>query len=160
MVRLLFVPGEPRRYPPQLNSDAMPHFLRIRTSKFPILPDEETELVNEGTYGKAFAQYLQAQLLNEGYSSPFICCEDWGWWVELKLPSKSIGLCCYRHHDENTECDFVCSPSPQSDRVWSWRRFKTIDIGTEIAKLVDVLSHVFTADSDIEFMGLTQEFPF
>ena len=54
-------------------------FIQIRSSKFPILPGEKEELVNEGMYGKALAQYLQAKLTGRGYEAPFVCCEDWGW---------------------------------------------------------------------------------
>lgn len=138
----------------------MPDFLRIRTSKFPVLEGEDKELVNPGTYGKAFAQYLQTELTKLGYSCPLICCEDWGWWVELKLPRKSIGLCCYRQHNENTECDFVCSPSPPSSRIWSWRRFRVIDIGDDIRRLLADLDRVFIADPDIEVIGHSSDFPF
>jgi hypothetical protein len=51
----------------------------IRSSKFPILPSEKEELVNEGMYGKALAVFLQAQRTDRGYDAPFVCCEDWGW---------------------------------------------------------------------------------
>ena len=134
--------------------------LGIRTSKFPILLGENEELVNPGTHGKAFALYLQAQLALLGYSTPFVCCEDWGWWVEILLPEKVVGLSCYRHHEKNEICDFVCTASPESDRVWSWRRFRTIDIGNQVDRIVADLIDVFENDSEIEFIGRTDEFPF
>ena len=62
----------------------MDKFIHIRSPKFPILPGENEELVNEGMYGKAAAEYLQLKLRERGYEVPFVCCEDWGWWVELK----------------------------------------------------------------------------
>ena len=136
------------------------HHLLIRSSKFPILDGEDAELTNPGTYGKTFAQFLQTSLKSIGYNVPFIVCEDWGWWVEIKLPNKIVGLCCYRHHDENTECHFVCSTSTESNRVWSWRRFRMIDIGDEINKLVRDLTIIFTDDSAIEFLSDTSDFPF
>ena len=37
-------------------------FIHIKSSKFPILPGEEDELVNEGTYGKALALYIESEL--------------------------------------------------------------------------------------------------
>jgi hypothetical protein len=40
----------------------MHKFILIRSSKFPILPGEKEELVNDGMYGKALAEYLQAKL--------------------------------------------------------------------------------------------------
>lgn len=135
-------------------------FLRIQTSKFPVLAGEHEALFNPGTYGKAFAEYLQMQLNQAGYSSPFVCCEDWGWWVEVRLPNMPIGLCCYRHHDQNTQCDFVCSLSVNSDRVWSWRRFRMIGIGKELDQLVTDLEKIFSDDPDINFIGHSSEFPF
>jgi len=36
--------------------------LLIETCKFPILPGEDQEIVNEGMYGKAFCQYLESAL--------------------------------------------------------------------------------------------------
>ena len=72
----------------------MKTFIHIRSTRFPILPGEEEELLNEGTYGKALAEYLQAELAKRGYDAPFVCCEDWGWWVELKAPF-TFGVCIY-----------------------------------------------------------------
>ena len=63
----------------------MPTFLHIRSAKFPILPGEREEVLNPGTFGKAFAQYLQHELVRLGYRIPFVCSEDWGWWVEQRL---------------------------------------------------------------------------
>jgi hypothetical protein len=60
------------------DSISMGQFILIRSSAFPILPGEEGELVNEGTWGKALAVYLQSRLQERGYDAPFICCEDWG----------------------------------------------------------------------------------
>ena len=37
----------------------MGNFIHIRSSKFPILPGEKEELVNDGMYGKALAEYLR-----------------------------------------------------------------------------------------------------
>lgn len=67
-------------------------FIHIQSAKFKILPGEEEEFVNEGTYGKSLAEYLQAQLTQYGYDVPFFCCEDWGWWIELKGQPFVLGL--------------------------------------------------------------------
>ena len=66
-------------------------FIHIKSSKFPILPGETDELVNEGMYGKALAEYLQDKLAARAYDVPFVCCEDWGWWVELKAAPFTLG---------------------------------------------------------------------
>jgi hypothetical protein len=44
----------------------MDRFILIRSTKFPVLPGEKEELVNEGTYGKALAGYLQKKLKERG----------------------------------------------------------------------------------------------
>src|SRR5262249_50837217 len=70
-------------------------FIRVRSSTFAIRPGEAEELVNEGTYGKALAEYLTEKLRERGYYAPFFCCEDWGWWVELKGVPFVFGVCIY-----------------------------------------------------------------
>lgn len=99
-----------------LPQSAMPGFLHIRTDQFPVLPSEDDESVNPGTYGKAFAMYLHAQLTQAGYRCPLVCCEDWGWWVSVELKEKTIGLTCYREHDQAGDCSFVCGTSPASNK--------------------------------------------
>ena len=138
---------------------SMPSFLHIRTEKFPVLDQEEDEVVNPGTYGKAFAQFIESSLKDAGYDVPFIVCEDWGWWVEVKLPNKSIGITCYRDHDENTLCDFVCSPSPERNKVWSWKKFRFIDISSDLSAIRETLRSAFEADFEIEFLGESNEMP-
>jgi hypothetical protein len=54
----------------------MHNFIHVRSAKFPILPGEREELVNDGTYGKALAEYLQKELTDRGYHAPFVCGED------------------------------------------------------------------------------------
>jgi hypothetical protein len=76
-------------------------------------------------YGKALAQYLQLKLGERGYDAPFICCEDWGWWVELKAPF-TFGVCIY------------CGPEREGEG-----RYHVVDRwsprGTPYAKLVEFL---------------------
>ena len=47
----------------------MGKFIHIRSAKFPILPGEKEELVNEGMYGRALAEYLQARVRDRGYEA-------------------------------------------------------------------------------------------
>ena len=137
----------------------MASFLHIRSEKFPVLDGEKDELVNPGTFGKSFAQFIESTLIKAGYHVPFIVCEDWGWWVEVKLSAKSIGITCYRDHDENTDCEFVCSPSPEKNKVWSWSKFRFVDIGSELAAIRQTLREAFEADPEIEFLGESDEMP-
>jgi hypothetical protein len=107
-------------------------FIHIKSAKFPVLPEEDDELVNEGTYGKALAQYLESRLKDRGYDVPFICCEDWGWWVEIRGQPFALGLCVYggRSLAEAQElCFFI---SMERGRRWSWTRFRFIDMTSRI----------------------------
>lgn len=137
----------------------MAKFFHIRSAKFPVLPGEEEELVNPDTYGKALALFLQERLGARDYEVPSICCEDWGWWVSLCLPGKPIGLCCYRAHSEDGECEFACSTSLEKARSWSWKRFGFIDLSDELARLEADLKAIFDADPDIELLGVVGEMP-
>lgn len=93
----------------KLVGDSMGKFIHIRSSKFPVLPGEKEELVNDGMYGKSLALYLQSNLQERGYDAPFVCCEDWGWWVELTTAAFTFGACVYPGAEENDPRDFACT---------------------------------------------------
>jgi hypothetical protein len=137
----------------------MSKFIHIRSFKFPILPGEKEELVNEGMYGKALAQYLQAKLTDRGYQAPFVCCEDWGWWVELKDVPFAFGVCIYSKPAENP-IEFVCTDGAVGLRKWSWKRFRFMDTSPWVTKLHEDLLAVFQADKDVKIVGTSEEFPF
>lgn len=136
-------------------------YFHIRTSKFPILPGESEEIVNPHTYGKAFAEYLQAGLVARKWKIPFVFCEDWGWWVEIRLKDTSIGLLCVRASEKPGEADCICITSHDSatDKKWSWRRFRMVDIGQELRALVPDLEALFKEDPDIIYLGNQDEIP-
>jgi hypothetical protein len=150
----------------------MSRFLHLRSSKFPILPGEESELVNEGLYGKALALYLQEQLHARGYEVSGICCEDWGWWVSVAGAPFTLGVCIYRQPDEssssdasppaadNKPTDFVCTTSLLKPRVWSWSKFRFLDTTSWDERLTNDLRAIFQADPEIEFLGDTDDMPF
>lgn len=138
----------------------MGQFIHIRSDKFPILPGEEDEIVNDGMYGKALAEYLQSKLGNRGYDVPFVCAEDWGWWVALDGVPFRLGICIYSGREMGKPDDFVCTDSIDKARKWSWRKFGFIDTSASVEKLHADLLAVFRADKDIEILGVTDEFPF
>jgi glycine/D-amino acid oxidase-like deaminating enzyme len=70
-------------------------FVHLRSAKFPVLPGEDDELINPGTYGKALAEYLRQRLRERSINAPFTCCEDWGWWVAVKDLPFVAGVCVY-----------------------------------------------------------------
>lgn len=121
-------------------------FIHIQSSKFPILPGEKDELVNDGTYGKALAEFLREQLKNRGYESPFLCCEDWGWWVELTGQPCKLGLCCFGFQQEADSLDLCVRPSEEKGRTWSWTRFRMIDRTVAIEALEAELKSLLDGD--------------
>jgi hypothetical protein len=102
-------------------------FIHIRSAKFPVLPEEDEVLDSDGIYGKALAEYLESKLKDRGYDVPFVCCEDWGWWVEIRGQPFGLGLRVYggpEHEGTQTLC-FTISRGP--GRHWSWTRFRFIE---------------------------------
>lgn len=134
-------------------------FIHIRSSKFPILPDEEKELVNEGIYGKALAEYLAEKLRGKGYDVPFSCGEDWGWWVEIKGQPYSLGCCVYGGPDIAETSEFCVKISRDAERKWSFLKFRVIDTRDRVEELFSDLEAIFAADLEIEIVGLTEDFP-
>lgn len=137
----------------------MDQFLHIRSSKFPILPGEEEELVNDGIYGKALALYLQQQLVERGYDAPFVCCEDWGWWVELKMAPFAYGVCVYRFDQDKEPAEFCCTDAPVGKRKFSWQKFRLIETAPYREKLFADLKSILESDDEIEFLGAKEDFP-
>ena len=138
----------------------MSKFIHIRSSKFPILPGEDDEIVNDEMYGKALSHYLQQQLSARGYSVPFFCSEDWGWWVEISdLPIK-FGVCIYSTRAFGAVDEFICTDGAAGPRSWSWRKFRFIDNGPWIEKLNNDLYSIFSSDPYVEIIRATDDFPF
>lgn len=138
----------------------MGQFIHIRSSKFPVLPGEEEELVNEGMYGKALATYLQEQLNKRSVDAPFVCCEDWGWWVAVDNAPFNFGVCIYCVPAEEGPVEYVCTDGAAGPRVWSWKRFRFLETAAWVARLHEDLMAIFQADADVEIVGVSDEFPF
>jgi len=138
----------------------MDTFIHVRSAKFPILPGEEKELVNEGMYGKAVAEYLQAKLKDRGYNAPFYCCEDWGWWVELKDAPFGFGVCIYCGQKRDGLLDFFCTDGAVGRKKWSWKRFRFVDTAPWAEKLHEDLVAIFHADPEVQLINTACEDPF
>ncbi len=143
----------------------MNRFIHIRSNKFPILAGEKEELANEGMYGKALAEYLKSKLADREYDTPFVCCEDWGWWIEIKSVPFKFGVCVYSsiNADEGSEdsnpTEFACIEGTSGLRNWSWKKMRFIDTAPWTNKLHEDLLEIFQADKDIEIVGTSEEFP-
>jgi hypothetical protein len=134
-------------------------FIHVKSNRFRILPGEREELVNDGMYGKALAEYLQTQLRNRGYEVPFICCEDWGWWVELKTAPFTFGVCIYCGPETVRPLDLFCTDGVTSPKKWSWKKLRFIDTSPWVDSLHEELMAIFDADEEVEVVGVSHELP-
>ena len=132
---------------------------RSKSAKFPILPGEAEELVNEGTYGKALAQYLETKLKEREYEVPFICCEDWGWWVEVRGQPFTLGLCVYGGPDLAETHELCVRISTEPGRRWSWSRFRFIDTTSRVEQLLMDLKETFSKDGEVQILGYPEDYP-
>ena len=147
----------------------MEKFIHVRSSKFPILAGEREELVNEGMFGKGLALYLQTKLRERGYEVPFVCAEDWGWWVSLKTAPFALGVCVYAGPVEDRPVEgeavqdgpgeFACTTGAPGRKVWSWKKFGFIDTSPWVNKLHEDLLAIFQADGDVQVVGVLDEMP-
>ncbi|MDF3130676.1 hypothetical protein P0Y35_15815 [Kiritimatiellaeota bacterium B1221] len=134
-------------------------FIHINSSKFPILSGENEDLVNEGTYGKALAEYLAEHLKSRGYDVPITCCEDWGWWVEIKGQPYTLGCCVYGASNAGDNPELCVKISRNPERKWSLLRFRMIDTRERVVKLLGDLRAIFESDPEVVIIGLTEDFP-
>lgn len=128
---------------------------------FPILEGEKQELVNDGMFGKALCTYLQERLPSAGFSVPFFCNEDWGWWLQTERSGFCIGLCIYSDPDADADPErYALMPSLQSPRQWSWLRFRWIDRSEDVLAIIDALEQIFTSDPEIHAVTRHDDIPF
>jgi hypothetical protein len=137
-------------------------FIRINSAKFPILPGEADELVNEGMYGKALAEYLVIKIRERGYKTSGYCCEDWGWWIDLSGFPFLFGICIYGQKRDDGDLDLYVTDGAIQDRRWSWQKFRFIDNGarTAVANLHRELMAIFDADPDVRVLSTDLDSPF
>jgi hypothetical protein len=134
-------------------------FIQIRLPKLGVMPGEDEELVNEGMYGKAFAQFLESGLSRCGYQSPVVVCEDWGWWVTVAGLPFSCGLCIYGSRiGDSDELDLCVTVSTPKGRRWDWRQFRFVDTTPEVERLDQSIRAVCEADPEITVVGETPDF--
>lgn len=138
----------------------MDKFILVRSPKFAIMPGEESEIVNEGMYGKALAAYLEERLRGRGYDIPFSCAEDWGWWVNIKGMPFNFGACIYAGNHRDGLIEFACTDGATSPRKWNWKTFGFVETGPAAEKLFADMIDIFKGDSEVEFVGVVDEYPF
>jgi len=135
--------------------------LLIETKKFPIMPGEDQEIVNERMYGKALCQYLESVLPGAGLKVPSYCAEDWGWWLEVERGAFKMGLCIYSDPEAEKDPErYAILPSIQQAKKWSWSRFRNIDNTTDVLEVVAVVERVLKSDSYISTVTRHDDYPF
>ncbi len=67
--------------------------LLIESMKFPILEEQNKELVSEGMIEKALRNYPQVRLRSVRIQAPFFCNEDWGCYQQADRIRFRMGLC-------------------------------------------------------------------
>ncbi|MCP9849543.1 hypothetical protein [Cyanobium sp. Morenito 9A2] len=137
----------------------MARFIEIHSAQFPQLPGEEQVWTNPGTVGQSLARYLQTALIGRGHRAAFVCCEDWGWWVELKDAPFSCGVCVYSQPDQEGPRNYVLSAGAPGPKVWSWRRLGWVNTGPWVDRLQTDLLAIVQADPAVEVVGVTVAFP-
>ena len=137
-------------------------FIRVASRKFPILPGEAEELVNEGMYGKALAEYLVDNLGERGYEPSDCCCEDWGWWIGLSGFSFLFGICIYGRESGGGDLDLYVTDGATQGWRWSWQKFRFVDNGARLAaaKLHRDLIAAFDADPEVHVLASDLDSPF
>ena len=134
--------------------------LHLKTAKFPIMDGETNEMVNERTYGKAISLHLKDSLSRLGYSVPFICCEDWGWWVEITNFPFVLGLCIYCWENEpGMIAEYAIMSSIRDERKWSWTKFRMVNTVEIVGGIMDDVENVMRSDKDIQVIGRLDHFP-
>ena len=80
---------------------------------FPPVPGEDSELINEGTYGKALLDWYSKEIQKRGCVVGDFIPEDFGWYAYLKVGSSKAGVACSVIHDTKTdsqECHLTIEP--------------------------------------------------
>lgn len=124
------------------------------------MPAEDEELVNEGMYGKACAQYLQTNLAGRGYTTPFVVCEDWGWWVEVTGLDFTCGIGVYGMRiDETDDLDLCVTVLTPKGKKWNWGKLRLIDTTAAVDRLHQTIRSIFETDADVTVVCESPDFP-
>lgn len=113
--------------------------IQLTSPNFPADSDE-SELVNEGRFGRKLAEYISTQLPEFGFMVKGMHPEDWGWQIELQNSDFPLWIGCGNY--EEIENGFLCFIEPSKPFIRSW--FKKIDTEPVIARLSDSLEAIIS----------------
>jgi len=135
-------------------------WIKIETDLFPILPDEEKEVVNEGMYGKALCQYIERQLPAFGVEVKFFCSEDWGWWVAVSEQEFEMGLLIHAHSVIGANPgQYAIGASIQESPKWYWSRFQKVDVTRDVVSIMNCVENMLEHDNEIYIVERHDAFP-
>lgn len=141
-------------------TDMPEFFVHIRTDLFQPMPGEEEEVINEGMFGRALAEYLQQELRKLGMESGNAFHEDWGVYLEVRSKAR-LGLCLYAGPSGDGKLsEWVVSDTATHRRQFRWRKLQWIDIGDEIDALRAAVLAIFRQDPQIEVLSIGSTMPF
>lgn len=135
--------------------------IKLETDKFPVLPGEDSEVVNEGMYGKALCIYLQEELPSFGLTIESYCCEDWGWWLKVLEADFKLELGVYSHNPVGFSPQaYAIHSLNTTGRQWRWRQLRSVDVAERIIAIFDKIENALGSDSEIWTVERHDEFPF
>lgn len=122
----------------------------LETDKFPVLPGEDSEVVNEGMYGKALCIYLQNELPKFGVTVELYCAEDWGWYLGVIDNDFKMGLGIFSINPVGFGPQIYAIQSlVLARKKWYWRQFRSVDVTDSVIAIFDKLENALNFDSDI-----------
>jgi hypothetical protein len=107
----------------------MKEFIHLRSARFPLLPGEAEEMVNEGLVGGTGRNPLPLR--------------------GLRLPPPQRG----------DRAAFCCTDGASAERIWNWRTFGWIDTAPWPEALHGELRAIFREDPEVELLGSGPTFP-
>jgi len=147
--------------PQQTNNMIPGTCISLETDKFPVLPGEDSEVVNEGMYGKALCIYLQSELPSFGITVEHYCAEDWGWWLGVIENDFKLGLGIYSHNPIGQSPQAYAIHSLITNRKkWYWRQFKSVDVTINVTSIFDKIENALGFDSEIWSVERHDGFPY
>jgi hypothetical protein len=139
----------------------MDEFIHICTDKFPPLEGEAQDALN-GMWGKALCNYLRGQLSRLDYECSDPYSEDWGWAMLASSDGVSTMVCVYSDVNQGDDPRDYAITTDSPARQWSWRKLRhinTLPYKEWGARFRETLLTIFGDDDEVEFIGLTKEFP-
>ena len=129
------------------------------TSLLP-LSGEESELVNEGKYGKAVCQFLETELKGLGFKVIRYVVEDWGWWIEVENTIKSIELGVYCNGVVNGVAEYAVNLDTRKSEFFKLASMKKVSRVDAMLELRAAIHKILEASMDTEVVSVSEDFPF